>query len=391
MSEENKFKISGIGIDTSQIGKLLEKSYLENFTYIHTNPTVGNESYLRTAITNDHILITTVDFIDQIETVIPRHLLELERTKLDLLLLDANCKIEENIDILNNLIISGLVDEIGISNPKTPERIEEFRNRVSQLNYISLDMCPLNFPYSIIKYCQDNDIKILGFNAFGGRINYPRLIESFTVPYLLAFSGVYSDVVFLSSKRLDILDSETEYLYDLINKEYGKEYKISQDVFKLPKEPKQAIYTSLKLSDDLCIPYNTADLIFSYQEIKFGLGKVNLSLPAENEGDNLTLAVSDFYKEFAGGPEDNPTLANTTTLLRYRILDLARIEYPEIDGWSIFCTPIDPQVFVISGVRKIKERKILKAREITEQVNYIAYYDGTRLVFQNLKNALKTE
>ena len=391
MSEENTFKISGVGIDTHRIGKLLKKSDLEGFTYVHTNPIAGNESYLRDAITNDHILISTVDFIDQIETIIPRHLLELEKTKLDLLLIDANCKIEENVDSLNNLIIAGLVDEIGISNPETPERIEELRNRISQLKYVSLNICPLNFPYNVIKYCHDNDIKILGFNAFGGKINYPRLIESFTVPYLLAFSGVYSNVVFLSSGRLDILDSETEYLSDLINKEYGMEYNMNQDVFKLPKEPKQAIYTSLKLSDDLCIPYNTADLIFSHQEIKFGLGKVNLSIPSENEEDNLTLAVSDFYKEFAGGPEDNPTLANTTTLLRYRILDLARIEYPEIDGWSIFCTPIDPQVFVISGVRKIKERKILKAKETVEQVNYIAYYDGTRLIFQNLKNALKTE
>lgn len=391
MNEENIFKISGVGIDTGRIGKILIKSDLENFRYIHTNPVSGNESYLRPALTDDHILITTVDFIDQLETVIPRHLNELGKTKVDLLLLDSGCKIEDNVDTLNNLIIAGLVDEVGISCPETPGRIEELRNRISQLNYVSLNICPLNFPGSIIKYCQENDIKVLGFNVFGGRINYPRLIESFTVPYLLAFSGVYSDVVFLSGSRLDIIDPESEYLSDLINREYGKEYKMNQDVFKLPKEPKQAIYTSLKLSDDLCIPYNTADLIFSYPELKFGLGKVNLSIPAETEGDNLTSAVSDFYNEFAGGPEDNPNIPNTTTLLRYRILDLARLEYPEIDGWSIFCTPIDHQVFVISGVRKIKERKILKARETTEQINYIAYYNGTELVFRNLKNALKTE
>ncbi len=67
MSEENTFKISGVGIDTHRIGKLLKKSDLEGFTYVHTNPIAGNESYLRDAITNDHILISTVDFIDQIE------------------------------------------------------------------------------------------------------------------------------------------------------------------------------------------------------------------------------------------------------------------------------------------------------------------------------------
>lgn len=391
MSEESIFKISGIGIDTSRIGKILRKSDLENFKYVHTTPVAGNESYLKPALSDDHILITTINFIDQLETVIPRHLNELGRTKLDLLLLDSGCKIEDNVDTLNNLIIAGLVDEVGISNPETPERIEELRDQISQLNYVSLNICPLNFPWSIIKYCQENNIKILGFNTFGGRINYPRLIESFTVPYLLSFSGVYSDFVFLSGNRLDLLDHETEYLSDLINREYGKEYKMSQDVFKLPKEPKQAIHTSLKLSNDLCIPYNTADLIFSYPELKFSLGKTDISVPAEDEGDNLMSMVSDFYKEFAGGPKDNPNIPNTTTLLRYRILDLTRLEYPEFDGWSIFCTPIDPQTFIISGVRKIRERKILKARETVEQVNYIAYYDGARLVFQNLKNALKAE
>lgn len=385
----NTFKISGVGIDTTRIYKMLGEDDLDNFTYVHTTLVEGNESYLRSAIKDSHILITTVDFLDKIETAIPKHLLELRKDKINLLLIDSRCKIEDNVDTLNNLIIAGLVDEIGISNPETPKRLDELRSRISQINYVSFNICPLNFPFSMINYCRDNEIKVLGFNAFGGRINYPRLIESFTVPYLLTFSAVYSDIVFLSGNRLDLLDQETEYLMDLVDKEYGREYKINQDVSKLPKEPKQAIYTTLKLSDDLCIPYNTADLLFSYPELSFSFGDYsNIQIPAENEGDDLTSAVNEFYKEFSGGPSDNASLKNTMAFLRYRILDLARVEYPEIDGWALFCTPIDYQSFVISGIRKIRERKILRTKETIEQINYLAYYNGTDLLFRNLKNAL---
>lgn len=386
----NKFKISGVGLDTTHIKKMLYSGDMDNFGYIYTTPKAGNESYLKPALSDSNILVTEVDFLDQLETVIPRHLSELGRSKIDLLLISGDCVIEDYVNTLNNLIISGQVDEVGISNPKSLQRLTELKDRISQLSHVSLNICPLNFDWSIIKYCQENNIGILGFNPFGGRFNYSRLIGSFTVPYLLSFSGAYSDVVFLSASRQDILQEETDYLLDLIDKEYENEYIITQDTHKLLKDPKQAIYTSLKISDTINIPFDSGDQIFSYSELVFKFSQQIYTTPT-NEDDELEMIVREFYNNFSGGPEDNPTIQNTATLLRYRLLDLARLEYSEIDGWSIFCNPLDPQTFVISGVRKIIEKKFLKSKEITEQINYIAHYDGKNLAFANLKNALNLD
>lgn len=383
-----KFKITGIGIDTTRLNDV--RFSFDRFRYVHTTPKAGNEYILKSEIKDYHTLITTVDFLDQIETVVPNHLRELGRNSIDLLLIDSKCRIEDNVDVLNNLIISGMVSEIGISNPESTRRLDELRNKISQISYVSLDICPLNFGYSIIKYCEANDIKILGFNPFGGRINYPRLIESFTVPYLLAFSGAYSDIVFLSDHH-DI-NSECEYLSELIDQEYNeKEFEITQDVSKLLKEPKKTIFTSIKLDDGSIIPYTSRDTYFSYQESYFGIGKPGLTLTAEEEKDNLETSVYDFYKEFSGGPADKPSPENTMMFLRYRILDLARIEYPEIDGWFLFWTPIDSTTFTISGVRTLVEKRFLRIKKTIEQFNYIVAYTGTELIFRKLKNAEKTE
>lgn len=382
------FKISGVGLDTSKLS--YDYNLLKNYKYVHTRIQSGNESYLKHYLNDDNILITTVDFLDQIETIIPRHLSELGRDKIDLLLIDSNCKIEDNIDPINNLLISGLIGEVGISNPSI-KRLEELKNSISQISSVSLDLCPLNFPYNVISYCKENDIKIIGFNPFGGRFNYPRLIESFTVPYLLSFISVYSDLVFLSTNNREVLQSETEYLLDLIGKEYGKEFNMSKDVFKLSSDFKRVVYTNLKIGD-MSIPLNSPETIFSYPELSFNLGSSELVKPVEEEKDTLTQNVYDLYNSFSEGPIDNPTPENTLTLLRYRILDLARLEYPEIDGWNIFVIPISNTAFILSGVRKIIEKKLLKrSKESFEQVSYLVYYDGSDLVFQNIKNALKME
>lgn len=386
----NKFKISGVGIDTTRINKILNKNELEDYTYIHTSISAGNDTLIKSGIKDNQILITSIDFLDHSDTAIIHHLEELVKDSINLLLIDSKCNFEDNIDNINNLIISGNVQEIGISNPTSVKRLEELKNLISQISYISLNICPLCFPWSIIRYCEENNIKILGFNPFGGRINYPRLIDSFSVPYLLSFISAYSDIVFLSGNNLNVLDSETEYLMDLIDKEYGSEFELSKDVDKLFKEPKKTINTSLKLGDSIIIPYDNPENIFNYQELIFGLGKINIK--SSKQDDELVSAVYEFYSSFEEGPVDNPTPQNVLSLLRYNILNLTRLQYSEVDGWSVFCTKISDLTFVISGVRKVKKSKLFKkSEEIIEQVNYILHFNGTDLIFQNLKNALKED
>ena len=388
MSE--KFKIGGVGIDTSGINEIPSNSDIfKNIKYIHTKIGKGNDTILKNLIPEDAYLITTVNFIDQLDTAINEHLKELNVEKIDLLLIDSNCRIEDDIDSINNLIISGVVREIGISNPKSVERLEELKKFISKISYVSLDICPLKFPYSIIKYCKDNDIMIAGFNPFGGKANYSRVIASFSIPYLLSFISAYSDLVFLSSYNIENINSKIEYLLDLQDKEYGKEFIMTKDVDNLLKEPKKAINTSIKINDSLVVPYDSSELIFSYPELSFSLGKNPIIFTLqETEELDFVSAIHSYYDSFSGGPSDNPTPENTLALLRPRIIDLTKLQYPEFEGWVVFCTKLSDQAFIISSVRKIEEKKFLrKAQEKLEQINYLLYYNGEQFVFQNIKNA----
>lgn len=390
MSE--KFKISGIGIDTSEINQRIPENALDDFMYVHTSINSGNETVIHGTINQGATLITTIDFLDKSDIAIESYLQELNRSSIDLLLIDSNCKVEDYVDLLNNMIISGMVKEIGISNPSSVRDLEYIMKSFSEISCISLDICPLHFPWSIINYCKNKDIKILGFNPFGGKVNASRLIESFSVPYLLSFSAAYSDIVFLSGRKLNIIDDEVSYLLDLIDKEYDKEFSMSQDINKLLNKPKRAINTTLVISDDLEIPYNSREIIFSFPELKFGIGdKKYIKLPEENRDnfDELETLVYKYYDSFSGGPVDNNTPENTLTILRPRILDLTRVQYIGEEGWIVFCTKISEQAFVISAVRKSEEKKFLrKSVEKTEQKNYILYFNGSNFLFRKLENAI---
>lgn len=393
MSE--KFKISGVGIDTSRINQRIPENALDDFTYVHTSINSGNEYIIKEAINPEATLITTIDFLDKSDIVIESYLRELGRDYIDLLLIDSKCRVEDYSDLLENLIISGVVKEIGISNPSSLKDLEYMSKSFSEISAISLDICPLNFPWSIINYCKNKDIKILGFNQFGGKINATRLIESFSVPYLLSFSAAYSDIVFLSGQKLNTIDDEISYLIELIDKEYDKEFSINQDINKLLKKPKRTVNTSLVISEDLEIPYNSRETIFSFSELKFGIGdKKIIKLPEEDREnfDDLEKLVYEYYDNFSGGPIDNNTPENTLAILRPRILDLSRIQYLGEEGWGVFCTKISEQAFVISSVRKSEEKRFLrKAIERFEQNSYILYFDGTNFLFRKLKNAILEE
>lgn len=388
MSE--KFKISGIGIDTSGINQRMPENALDDFTYVHTSISSGNETIIHGTINPESTLITTIDFLDKSDIAIENYLRELNRSSIDLLLIDSKCNVENYVDVISNLLISGIVKEVGISNPSSIANLESIMKYFSQISCISLEICPLHFPWSIINYCKSKDIKVLGFNPLGGEINAPRLIHSFSVPYLLAFSAAYSDVVFLSGKKLSALDSEIEYLSDLIDKEWDKEFSINQDINKLLKEPKRAINTTLVISEDVEIPYDIRDNIFSFPELKFGIGdKKYIKIPEDrNNFDDLETMVYGYYDNFAGGPEDNNTPENTLAILRPRILDLSRLQYPGEDKWIVFCTKISSQAFIISAVRKLEEKKFLrKPVETTEQKNYILYFNGSKFLFRIIQNA----
>ena len=236
------YKIKGVGLDTTNLDYVAD---VGEFDYLHTSISANNGLIVR-GILEESIatIITSIDFLDQIKIAVNNHLFELGREKLDLLLINSSCDFEKYADQVQELLDSGLVDQIGIKNPNSPEEIKRIMKTVPKIKYISLELCPLNFNYEVVKFCEDNDIDLLVFNPFGGYISAPVLIDSFTIPYLLNFAAYYGTIVFLSGREISS-NSQRQYLEPLIDSDVENEslYQLTKSVKRLVKPIKKMVNT----------------------------------------------------------------------------------------------------------------------------------------------------
>lgn len=326
---KNNFKISGVGLDTRRLTICPSNSFDELFDYIHTSISENNDYIISDFIKyqSGASLITTIDFSDTMETVLAGHLLTLGRDKIDLLLINSNCKWD--INNIEQLKISGIIDSVGISNPDSIERIIEIRKEIGEdkIKYISLDLCPLNFRYDIVNWCFENNITILGFNPFGGHISAASIIDSFSIPYLLGFSATYCSIVFLSGEDIFQCIPERNYLNNLIGKEIEPKYILKKNISKLYKPIKKTVKTSLNIGDNITFPYECPEIIYEPEEILLNLGKTIESIPQQIEKTELESEVYQLINVLY-----KPTDASTSDLFaiyRYRVLELLKVKFPE--------------------------------------------------------------
>lgn len=379
-TENNKFKIQGVGIDTSTIiTKPWKEDDGEIFDYIHTSISSNNDFLISDYVKSQPgaSLITTIDFINNPETVLLGHIMELGRNKIDLLLVSGDV-LEKNLenlkDTVESLRISKLIDEIGISNPSSVDQIKNIEKSLEdKIKFISLNICPLHFEYDIIKYARENSIDILGFNPFGGYISSNSVISSFTVPYLLGFSSTYSTIVFLSGRDLINSINSRDYIRNnIIGADYSTKFILKKNVSRLYKPLKKVVDTSFIVSDNLILSYNIPTLMYPFSDICVTLGKeYNLiSIPTKNRTkteenvDNL-LYITEF--------PDNVSLEDKYAITRYQVLSVIRARYPEEEGWKVNMINLGDRILGIGIVREIrkKKNKFWKGKKEIESNNFL--------------------
>ena len=291
------FKIEGVGLDTTNLNYIPESNHLNNINYIHTSTKVNNDCMLSELFTedgiesnpikNNKIVVTEIDCVDSMNKVILSHINALGRDWLDILEIPADCNwTEDTVEQLKELLDAGIIYEISIKNPKNVERLIEIMDLLKTIdlviNYVSIDICPLNFNLNIINWCNENNIKIFGYNPIGGYINSPNLIQSFTVPYLLGFAATYCNVVFLSSRDMHKSIQGAKYLKSLFGEFTESIYVLKKSVFKLQKPLKKVVRTSAIYDSGTYIPYDTPE-----------------NVPVD--GENIIITLGDDYEEI---PDD---------------------------------------------------------------------------------------
>lgn len=371
-TEKDKFIVQGVGIDTSTI---ISKPWIESngeiFDYIHTSISANNDFLLKEYIGSQPgaPIITTIDFIDNPERAILGHLMEIDRKKINLLLVSGKAlsgRKDQVKDIIAGLRNSGLIEEFGISNPEGVDQIQEIQDIIGErVKFISMELCPLHFNYEIVKYSKENEVCILGFNPFGGYLSSPRVIETFSIPYLLGFSGTYSTVVFLSGR--DLLGSIDcrDYIRKYIIGNYSSaEFILRKSISKLVKPIKRIVNTSIDVvNGKIIIPYNYRETLYPLEDIVVSLGNdpktyIEESVPTTDTEKSVQeiLDVTEF-------PEDM-SIDDKYAIVRYQVLSTIRGLYPE---WELNVINLGDRILGIKISKQIREGKFFSRKKKTRE------------------------
>lgn len=401
----SKFKIKGVGLDTTTLDFSPSIS-INKFDYIHTSLRANNDYLLGEyllRLTSDNEanlrhntpLVVSVDFLDNVEIALMGHLSELLRESAELILLNPKCNFEEFQETLIRLKDSNIVDNYGID---FPESLEELKNTIDILKcfgleakYVSLKISPFEFNKDIIKYCEDNNIVILGFNSFGGHLTAPSLIDSFTVPYLLEFAAAHSDIVFLSGRDLYNSISNKKYIEFLINKEADlSKYTLNKNINKLIKPLKKTVYTGFKFDDGSLLPYDNPDFVITNPgslEIKFEkniLPEIKNSIP---EPGSIEESVYTLFKTFHRPIDGNDD--DFFAIIRYQIKKVFIDRF--LKDWTIMFANIGTRILVFNITKStfISGGWFRKDKIEKETRSFLMYYLNGTFLFKEVKMDLE--
>lgn len=397
----SNFRISGTGLDTSNLTYFPRVITDDNTTYdyFYTNVGANNGLIVRTLIdsssANDSSLIVGVDFLDHVSNAVGDHLEELLRSHADVLMIDASCDWKTYADEINVLLDSGLVRELGIKNPEKLS-IEELEVLSESFNirYIGIDLCPLYYWKDIMDWASKKGMQVLSFNPFGGHLSAPSIIDAFTISYLLNFSAMHSDIVFLTGKDIIFSDTNRTYLNELKGREVADDsiYKIKKNVNKLIKPLKTLGYTSLKLGEEL-FPMSEPDTLFNPDEFVVSLGSPDNIIAGHgleiDEEDKPGKAIIEYLSE-AYIPKDAKTAKDCMSVIRPKAFEIFRNWFKSEDNW--FCANVFlGDLYLFSASREIKKRRWFSPSRVEREiVNYALYYStSTGFVLRKLQNTDK--
>lgn len=391
-TKNKTMKLLGIGLDTTTIKYKPINPHELSYDYLYTSIEANNDYIISDFIGQmpNASLIVGIDFIDNINRILFNHLYTIKRTKIDLLLIDSSCDWDNldrsKLDDYDEISI----EEIGIKNPKTISDLEKAKEKLGKLEYVAMNISPLEFNFDIINWCDQNGIKILGFNPLGGFINYPAMTSAFTTPYLLGFSANYSTITFLSGRDLYLSGESKKYMEDLIDKPSLPIYVLKKNVNRLYKPIKKVINTMLKFDDSINIGYNSPELLYDYSSLNFYLGKIkedkvtvdDKTISTNLDKDVKTILGTSIISKDAGKE-------GLFAIYRYNILNyLDSVFVPSISGWKMTLTRLADNMISIKEERIVEKNKwFRKKEERIEKIFFFALLSGNTPFFCEIKNS----
>lgn len=385
-----KVREKGAGLDLVHLNYCPDSTILnEDFGYIHTSTYCANDNILADFVDQEVKtcqLVVDVDSVDKLGQIVLSHLSSIDHDWIDILEIPADCDWNsEVVDQLKTLIDSGIVYELSIKNPQNIDRLVEIKQLLDEKNididYVSLDICPLNFNLDIINWCNDdeNSVAVIGYNPFGGYINHPNVLSSFSAPYLLGFAATYCNIVFLSSRDLYKATQSAKYINNLYDKESELMYSLKKSVNKLQKPLKKVVYTSMILDNNANLPYDTPDYVPTGEDsILLNLGKSIEVLPNVDEYNNPFSSFEQEVYDFLNTLSYPSDASNKTKfcLAKNQIINYLRTKHT---GYDILCSMINDSAIAVMATKEGSSGSWFRRTKVTLSNSYIIAMksDGT--------------
>lgn len=410
--KENKrlFKISAVGLDTTALNYPADLEP-DEYEYVHINFNSNNDEFIKSIVRDTRYIFMTVDFIDGLYNSIVDYCGWNSLVCLKGLLINANCDFETYKGEIVRLQNSPYVAEsgIGISQPETVEQLIKI-SKIIDFDYISLNICPLNFNAEVIKWAEQHNKKIIGFNPFGGHISSADLIDSFTVPYLLGVIATYADYVFLSSRDLVYAASDRIYLESLIGCEFEKLYLFTKSLNKLNPPIKKAIKNYLIVDGEIVIEVEDPCFTFSKGELIISISSLSAEeipepkLPGRYEygphkGDFIMDIESitpeeyintQYITNFSINKPKDISETSYVSWLKYVIMNHLGTynseKYKSLNGsCEVTSNKICKNAIVINTfVSYIEKTGIFTVNKRAEESNYLLYFKNGKFLFRKI-------
>lgn len=295
-----RFKNSVLGTYEIENSSLYEYAgaLSTDIKYVDTSICYNNDYYLKSYLAHRRkvkvISKIPPQMINEYEFMVSNHLECLGRNTIDIMLIH-NARSESWKELARLMNSDSRFTEIGVSN-FTIDQIKEYKEIIgSYPRYNEMEINPLYCDNELIKFCQDNDIKIIAYAILGGKYNARRNISRYTLPYLLTFAGSRADLVILRSDNPIRVNGMNRFLSNIDEKDLNSMLAMGSDILNselimeksiVPTEykyPEIYVRCGFPTNTDQLVTYSDINFCKGFEvnpkEIKDDLGLGKLELP----------------------------------------------------------------------------------------------------------------
>lgn len=267
-------------IGTYEINLMPDEERLDMFNILSTKAT-----YIDTAINynNDWLIPTTKKVISKIASChygnydffVEGHLKSLRRDYIDIMLIHSDRG--DWTELALKMKDDKRFKEVGVSNFSITD-IERYKEVVGNYPaYNEIEINPHYVDIETIKFCKNNNIKVIAYCIFGGKYHAMRNIADYSLGYLISYAAHFTDIVILradSKRQANEIVNAIDY-HDVSKDTYNipviEDKSMEPMIYKIPKMKKyfanELTYCIYETTKNIVLKHKKIDMLYTKYEM----------------------------------------------------------------------------------------------------------------------------